>query len=159
MRLCFPVLRRDYHHSCSDIIRQLLARGSDPTAPSDSGLYPLTAAAEVGFTEIIPELAHADRYRWEGGWIGFKLGTYRLCPKSRLCCNLVGACSVLSRLLALLCLLLYLQDCLAAVAHIETVAVNCFGLFVRVDSGEGAGGSKCGPPHAPQVQLLCCVPA
>jgi ankyrin repeat protein len=46
-----------------DIIRQLLARGSDPTSPADNGTYPLTAAAEVGFTEIIPDLAHADRYR------------------------------------------------------------------------------------------------
>jgi hypothetical protein len=49
--------------ACRDIIRQLLGRGSDPTAPAENGTYPLTVAAEVGFTEVIPELAHADRYR------------------------------------------------------------------------------------------------
>lgn len=49
---------------CSDIIRQLVGRGADPTAPADNGTFPLTSAAEVGFTEVIPELAHTDRYRW-----------------------------------------------------------------------------------------------
>jgi hypothetical protein len=59
--LCCAVL---CHFCSSDLVCQLLQRGSDPTAPADNGTYPLTAAAEMGFTEVIPELAHADRYRW-----------------------------------------------------------------------------------------------
>jgi hypothetical protein len=55
--------------SCSDIIRQLVGRGADPTAPANNGAFPLTSAAEVGFTEVIPELAHTDRYRCGAGCV------------------------------------------------------------------------------------------
>ena len=47
----------------SDIARQLLAHGADPQARDDEGNFPLLAAAESGFTEIIPDLAAADTYR------------------------------------------------------------------------------------------------
>lgn len=47
----------------SDIARQLLAHGADPGASDGDGNFPLMAAAESGFTEILPDLAAADIYR------------------------------------------------------------------------------------------------
>ncbi|WIA23813.1 hypothetical protein OEZ85_013484 [Tetradesmus obliquus] len=46
-----------------DIAKQLLSHGADPQAGSDDGSFPLLAAAEVGFTEVMQELVSADMYR------------------------------------------------------------------------------------------------
>jgi len=49
--------------AASDIVRQLLNHGCDPQAADADGNFPLMAAAESGFTEVISDLAAADIYR------------------------------------------------------------------------------------------------
>ncbi|KAF6264579.1 ankyrin repeat-containing domain protein [Scenedesmus sp. NREL 46B-D3] len=46
-----------------DIARQLLAHGADPQTGADDGSFPLLAAAEVGFVEVMQDLINADMYR------------------------------------------------------------------------------------------------